>query len=110
MPHSEPFGLFLLPGQMEPADGPCHVLGNLAEIWLMDIVRTIRDRRRLRECCVSHPTDHRQVLLDHLSKSRSLHANGLRQLSGTLDSGSSSTGMVAGQGAVAPFRGSSLLP
>ena len=47
-------------------DEPRRVLDELAEIRLVDVVLPTRDGRLIRERCVSHPTDHQQILLDHL--------------------------------------------
>lgn len=47
-------------------DEPRRVLDELAEIRLIDVVLPTRDGRLIRERCVSHPTDHQQILLDHL--------------------------------------------
>jgi transposase len=47
-------------------DEPRRVLDELAEIRLVDVVLPTRDGRLIRECCISHPTDHQQILLDHL--------------------------------------------
>lgn len=48
-------------------DEPRRVLDELAEIRLVDVVLPTRDGRLIRERCVSHPTDHQQILLDHLN-------------------------------------------
>jgi len=47
-------------------DEPRRVLDELAEIRLVDVVLPTRDGIEIRERCVSHPTDHQQILLDHL--------------------------------------------
>ena len=47
-------------------DEPRRVLDELAEIRLVDVVLPIRDGRLIRERCVSHPTDHQQILLERL--------------------------------------------
>src|SRR5580765_5040246 len=47
-------------------DEPRRVLDELAEIRLIDVVLPTRDGREIRTRCVSHPTDHQQILLDYL--------------------------------------------
>jgi transposase len=47
-------------------DVPRRVLDELSEIRLVDVVLPTRDGRPIRERCVSHPTDHQQILLDQL--------------------------------------------
>jgi transposase len=47
-------------------DQPRRVLDELAEIRLVDVVLPTRDGRLIRERCVSHPTEHQQILLEHL--------------------------------------------
>jgi transposase len=47
-------------------DEPRRVLDELAEIRLIDVVLPTRDGHLIRERCVSHPTDHQQILLDRL--------------------------------------------
>jgi transposase len=47
-------------------DEPRRVLDELAEIRLVDVVLPTRDGHLIRERCVSHPTDHQQILLDRL--------------------------------------------
>lgn len=45
---------------------PRRVLDELAEIRLVDVVLPTRDGREIRTRCVSKPTEHQQILLDHL--------------------------------------------
>lgn len=47
-------------------DEPRRVLDELAEIRLVDVVLPTRDGHLLRERCISHPTDHQQILLERL--------------------------------------------
>jgi transposase len=47
-------------------DEPRRVLDELAEIRLVDVVLPTRDGIEIRQRCVSRPTDHQQILLEHL--------------------------------------------
>ena len=47
-------------------DEPRRVLDELAEIRLIDVVLPTRDGHEIRQRCVSNPTDHQKILLDHL--------------------------------------------
>ena len=42
------------------------VLDELSEIRLVDVVLATRIGINIRRCCVSRPTEHQQILLDHL--------------------------------------------
>ena len=50
-------------------DEPRRVLDELTEIRLVDVVLPTRDGREIRTRCVTHPTDHQQILLHHLKLS-----------------------------------------
>lgn len=52
--------------QAELGDEPRRVLDKRAEIRLVDVVLPTRGGRLIRERGVSRPTDHQQILLDHL--------------------------------------------
>jgi transposase len=45
---------------------PRRVLDELSEIRLVDVVFPTRSGVEIRRCCVSRPTEHQQILLDHL--------------------------------------------
>ena len=45
---------------------PRRVLDELSEIRLVDVVLATRSGINIRRCCVSRPTEHQQILLDHL--------------------------------------------
>lgn len=47
-------------------DEPRRVLDELAEIRIVDVVLPTRAGIEIRQRCVSHPTDHQQILLDQL--------------------------------------------
>lgn len=47
-------------------DEPRRVLDELAEIRLVDVVLPTRDGLEIRQRCVSHPTEHQQILLERL--------------------------------------------
>jgi len=47
-------------------DEPRRVLDELAEIRLVDVVLPTREGTEIRQCCVSRPTEHQQILLDRL--------------------------------------------
>jgi transposase len=45
---------------------PRRVLDELAEIRLVDVVLPTRDGREIRQRCITHPTEHQQILLERL--------------------------------------------
>jgi transposase len=47
-------------------DEPRRILDELSEIRLVDVVLPTRDGIEIRQCCVTRPTDHQQILLDRL--------------------------------------------
>ncbi len=47
-------------------DEPRRVLAELSEIRQMDVVLPTREGREIRSRCISRPSDHQQILLDHL--------------------------------------------
>lgn len=47
-------------------DEPRRVLAELSELRMMDVVLPTRDGIELRRRCISTPSDHQQILLDHL--------------------------------------------
>lgn len=47
-------------------DEPRRVLDELSEIRLLDVILPTREGVELKEECVAKPSDHQQILLDHL--------------------------------------------
>lgn len=47
-------------------DEPRRVFRELGELQMMDVVLPTRDGIELRRRCISTPSDHQQILLDHL--------------------------------------------
>jgi hypothetical protein len=45
---------------------PRCVLEKLGDLRMMDVILPTRDRIDIRKRCLSKPTDHQQILLDHL--------------------------------------------
>ncbi len=42
------------------------VLSELSEIRVLDVILPTRDGIEIRRRCISRPSDHQQILLDHL--------------------------------------------
>lgn len=53
-------------GRAGLGDEPRRVLDELSEIRLVDVVLPTRSGIELRRSCISRPSDHQQILLDHL--------------------------------------------
>ena len=47
-------------------DEPRRVLDELSEIRLLNVILPTREGIELKEECVARPTEHQQILLDHL--------------------------------------------
>ena len=49
-----------------PGNEPRRVLSELSDLQLMEVVLPTRKGIEIRRCCISTPTNHQQILLDHL--------------------------------------------